>query len=517
MKSKLHIKQNGFVAIVAVVLIVIFGFMGLVALYLVNGSVLASNNNLLSAQAFYMAESGLEHAIHELVGTSFSNRSTCAGITGSANFTNISFSGSPGSFTVTANLQSPIASSLNGAITASATTITVFNASGYPGSGRIMIDKELMDYISISGNSFINVTRGVAGTAATAHASGAGVGQYQCYLNSQGGIPNLSNAKAKRSVQETVQLPEGWAAGTAASGVPIFHWNKPTELQWSTASFPSLNSNAFSLYILSYADAWIVGQNYLLLHWDGNSWNLAIPPSGTTRNLNGVVCTTSNNCWAVGNARSFLGWNGSSWAVQSVPDLPNVAYRSVDCVNASDCWAVGVASSGNVMVHWNGSAWSRDPSRPTPATTLNGVRCAASNDCWAVGVSRTFIHWNGSSWTTHAAAALPNVTFNGIDCSASSDCWAVGVSSGGRDVMAHWDGSAWSRDPSNPGSTTLNAVRCNSSSDCWAVGNNSATIHWDGTSWSAISNPGPGTIDLNAVGIIGYNTRPESAWQEVYP
>lgn len=515
--------QRGFLMIVAVVLIMVFAAIAVVATYLVNSDILSATNQLSSQQAFYIAEAGLEGGAHQLMIPTIASRTKCTGITGNANLTNYTFTGAKGPFTVTATgPQSPTASTLSAAITASATTIPVANIATYATTGRIMIDKELMDYVTTSGNNFINVRRGVAGTTATAHASGAPVGQYQCMLQSQGGVPTLSPAGnvigGGRVIKEAVQLPEAWAVGAKVGSVMnIIHWNNPTELAWNNASFTG-TQNVNDVFALSYADVWAVSNGAVFLHWTGNSWTQVA--SGDNSNYFGVYCVANNNCWAVGAAKSFDFWNGAAWTVQTttVSSLPNVQFNSVYCIASNDCWAVGNTSGGEVFAHWNGSAWSRDASRPAPAQNLNSVWCTASNNCWAVGAARTFVQWNGTAWSTVAVAALPNVAYNGVTCVTSSDCWAVGANSGGS-VTVHWNGSAWSR-VTAPLAVALNGISCSKTDSCWAVGaasgGSATTLYWDGTSWTSIPST-LGNFALLAVSEIGAATQPASAWQEQFP
>lgn len=58
-------------------------------------------------------------------------------------------------------------------ISATDSTISVDNATGFPGSGTLIIDSEQMGYIGKVGNTFTGVQRGANGTTATAHASGS--------------------------------------------------------------------------------------------------------------------------------------------------------------------------------------------------------------------------------------------------------------------------------------------------------------------------------------------------------
>lgn len=115
-----------------------------------------------------------------------------------------------------------------------------------------MIDRELIDYSAIDGDSFVGAVRGAAGTAAAAHAGGTPVGQYQCGLISQGGVPSLAAPDGLRTLQQGVQLQEGWAVG--ANGT-ILQWDSTT---WTAAASP-VGVQLNSVSMLSYADGWAVG------------------------------------------------------------------------------------------------------------------------------------------------------------------------------------------------------------------------------------------------------------------
>tara|TARA_R100000700_G_scaffold40105_1_gene54761 strand:+ start:3592 stop:6054 length:2463 start_codon:yes stop_codon:yes gene_type:complete len=75
-----------------------------------------------------------------------------------------------------------VTSTLNGAITNSATTIALADASAFPSSGAIKIGTEVITYSGKSTNDLTGCTRGVAGDAA-AHASGATVTQASISLS----------------------------------------------------------------------------------------------------------------------------------------------------------------------------------------------------------------------------------------------------------------------------------------------------------------------------------------------
>ena len=64
---------------------------------------------------------------------------------------------------------------LNGAITATDTTITVDSTSGFAPSGRITIESEIIAYTNVSSTAFRGCTRGLEGTTAATHADDTAV------------------------------------------------------------------------------------------------------------------------------------------------------------------------------------------------------------------------------------------------------------------------------------------------------------------------------------------------------
>jgi len=69
------------------------------------------------------------------------------------------------------------ADTLNGALTASVTTITLDDVTGFPREGRVKIDDEIIEYCNVdTDNEELEVcTRGAEGTTAATHADGATV------------------------------------------------------------------------------------------------------------------------------------------------------------------------------------------------------------------------------------------------------------------------------------------------------------------------------------------------------
>lgn len=529
-------KQRGFLALLAIALIVIIGFLGMIIMYMFVGSTNSSINFLQASKAFYIAEGGLEEATRYLLTPVLSGAATrisCNNINTNANLITTTLGDGEFSVTSTGSFYPTAATTLNGALTATATSITVLSTTNYQSDGRIMIDKELINYASIDSTHFLGVTRGVDGTTATTHTTGTTVGQYQCNLSATGGVPNLTSPLNQRVVEENVQLQEAWAGGFVNGGNYQFkRWNRPTELLWN--NFTAAGTRDINeISMLSYSDGWAAlglsaggsGTTNITLHWNGTSW-AAGPVTPVTTTWRTVHCNASNDCHMGGDAVSsratLIEYNGTSWSRGATTGFANNNINSLRCSANNFCEAVGTGTSTSTRVfyNWNGtSPWKTQNVNGLFNTSFpfNSVFCNSSTNCWAVGANATFARWTGS-WAA-VATGLPAAQYNAVFCNSATDCWAVGNINSSRDLIVHYNGSTWSRDASAPTPTSnLLYVTCANANDCWAVGSTSSggIVHYDGTSWTTYATSLPSGIQLNTVSIISPNSHPQSAWMEKF-
>jgi hypothetical protein len=75
------------------------------------------------------------------------------------------------------NTNASVTTALNGAISATDTTITVVSATNLPSQGYIKIDNEIIMYQNVSGNQLLNCFRGQANTTAALHLTAVSVYQ----------------------------------------------------------------------------------------------------------------------------------------------------------------------------------------------------------------------------------------------------------------------------------------------------------------------------------------------------
>ncbi len=539
------LKQRGYLTIVAALLIILIGFLGTAVLYMFVGSATSTSNFALSETALYIAESGLDKGIRFLSTPLLSGTNTriaCSALTGNTNLTNSSFG--RGAFTVTTVAGSPffVNDVLSSAITSTATTIAVSSTAGFASSGRILIDKEAINYTGISGNSFVGITRGVNNTLASSHTSGTYVSQYQCSIDSIGGIPSVASATWKRDLQQSVELQEAYAVGVNASGSFIItHWNQPTELAWNNASLVNASNTTLNgIDMLSNAEGWAVANtpstNFLYIHLlGGTSTVLTISGACSGQNLLGVSAVSSREAWSVGvrsrvttcssgNYRYTLTrWNGTTWSELSSATTPSIpvdgasgTISNLNAVHAIDTNGDGLADLGfavgdnGTILQYNGSTWTKVTSPTTQA--LNSVYIVSTSEAWAVGAAGIILKWNGSSWSTFTSPT--STVLNQIvlldttgDGTANAG-WAVGNSG----VAITYNGTSWSSQ--NIGGANRFGVKMFAADDVWVVGAGGAVTHWDGTSWTSFTSGV--SAQLNDIAIVSRKMNPSSAWQEIF-
>lgn len=525
-------RHQGFLMFIAVILIVVLGLFGVSAVYLFSGGSLSSVDQLKTTQAMFIAEGALERAAHLLnITTDLSYRSSCSSIGSNAalpggSSTLLDPPGTTSAYTVSGTAASPTTfTTLSSAITSSVTAIPVASTTGYASKGQIMIDKELINYASTTATSFVGAIRGIGGTTAAAHASGAPIGQYQCNLTVNAGVPNLSAPVGKRTLTASVPLLEGWAVGQNNSGSnsAAFHINKPTELA-ASATTVGLSVMLNGVSAVSNGDVWAVGNSARVARWNGSSWSSQTVSSA---NYNAIHCLASNSCWAVGSAISgragIIGYNGASWSVSSPTGGPaSDTLYAVHCSASNNCWAAG--NQNGRFYFYNGTNWSRQNVAGLNGQPFRGIFCNSASDCWAVKGNTSIARYNGSSWS-QTTYSIPNVQYYGIYCNGSTDCWAVGdAQSNSSNVFIRWNGTTWTRDTSSlTPASDLRSVTCTNANDCWAVGEIIATaapafFHWNGSVWEFVPFGGLPDADLRSVAIVNPGQQqPITAWQETIP
>lgn len=536
MHKGLH-KQYGYFLILSVIFILIIGVMGSLIAYLFSNRARLSVAQANGLYAFYNAESGLEIGTRLLTRPDLTNRVNCGSLTGTSAVTNATLN--TGTFTLATINSSPIFvnTTLSSSETSSDTTINLTSSSGFAPSGRVLIDREAIDYAAVSGNTLIGVTRGTAGTLASSHANATRVGQYQCSFTSSVGIPNLTTLTYQRQLQTNVELQYGVAVGNTSGGNWAFiHWNRPTEASWNsflTSAGTETALNAVSM--LSPVDGFAVGDvsasSLNILRWNGSSWALSTMTACSAQHLNGVSMVSASDGYIVGNRYrpacagsgnyryTILKWNGTSWSLLTPSTSPSIpadasGLTNLNAVSVIDTTGSGSATVGfavgdsGTILQYNGTNWVANTSPTT--RNLTGVYTVSASEAWAVGSNGTILKWNGSTWSTFTSPHNSNmfcITMLDTNGDGLAEAGWIGAASG---RIASYNGSSWSF--VDLGNTAINGISAINTNDVWAVGAGGAAYHYDGSSWTSFTSGL--SVALNAVSMIPIIKNPAAAWKQ---
>ncbi len=183
----------------------------------------------------------------------------------------------------------------------------------------------------------------------------------------------------------------------------IVYRSKTSTSTWSSGkSFSSLASNTemFDLYGVSDSDVYIVGQKGKIFRCssscNSSSATWSVPsgwPSGITSDLHGVFGTGPKDVWVVGNDGLVVQYDGTSWKKHTTGS--STYFQAVWGSSASDVWVVGnpIFKSDESILHWDGTTWKKAP--PPHNSTFNAVWGTGAKDVWAVG-SSYMVHYDGS-------------------------------------------------------------------------------------------------------------------------
>src|SRR5262245_51520219 len=95
---------------------------------------------------------------------------------------------------------------------------------------------------------------------------------------------------------------------------------------WDAGNPNPCHHTLWSTAFLSASNGWGVGDNGLIVGWDGVAWRSL--PSPTVNNLRSIAMVSATNGWAVGDA-IIIRWNGRTWASFANPAISFYAVAMV--------------------------------------------------------------------------------------------------------------------------------------------------------------------------------------------
>ncbi|MBM4353085.1 MAG: hypothetical protein FJ109_04700 [Deltaproteobacteria bacterium] len=280
--------------------------------------------------------------------------------------------------------------------------------------------------------------------------------------------------------------------------------------------FPTL----WSIWGVDEDSIYAVGNEGVVLHWDGVSWQ---PHGGDTKgNIYGVGGSSAKDVVLVGGEGLVMRSNGGPWKKEISNTGKHLA--RVWCTSAVRCLAVG---PGGGATYWKGGSWQANGTFGTgDLTDVHGLK---DDDFYVTGRTGKLFHFDGSLaqpvavpvtvdlWSVwvHDDGTL-TVAGNDTVLSGPADLlvpeampvitgwkgvWATGKE---RFVVGEYgkvlrdDGSGWKKMDAMV-ETSLLDVYGFGPKDVWAVGEGKTAVHYDGTKWTRVKVPGPAESVLSNI------------------
>jgi photosystem II stability/assembly factor-like uncharacterized protein len=230
-----------------------------------------------------------------------------------------------------------------------------------------------------------------------------------------------------------------------------------------------------------------------VIYW--SNFPLETPIADT---INGLCLINKKLGWAVGNNGLVMQYDGQTWNKVEVGLAPNQNFMAVGFLNETEGWVVGTQGT---ILHYNNGKWNQDVS--TSTADLYAIAVTPSRTVWVVGSNGAILTYNGISWGTVYAnggtAAAPTTVADiySIGLSDQNSGWAVG----NLGLILKYDGQKWTTFSASPTTERLNSLSVLSDVQAWAVGAYGTILNFNGTTWSKQGSAFSG-FDLYSISMI---------------
>lgn len=268
-----------------------------------------------------------------------------------------------------------------------------------------------------------------------------------------------------------------------------------------------------AVWVRANDDAWAVGANGTVLHWDGAAWSANA--SGTAEHLSDVVALSANEVYVTAR-QELRRWDGAAWSVAvAAPPLGGLWGSSMwgsPETGVFAAWAIGQGAqvssrqrfyrypAGNsTWVHpfqgEDGTGYNR---RGTPGSIFEGVWGVSATEIWCVTEGGSVYRYDGNSATTDEPFLGPHVGrfdfVHDILETGNRDLWAGGgaVFTAGR-FPQRFDGAQWTPQSFAITPNGSSSVWGGAADDVWQTAEGAAEVspgvreaaifHFDGTAW----------------------------------
>lgn len=251
-------------------------------------------------------------------------------------------------------------------------------------------------------------------------------------------------------------------------------WNK-VELTTS--------DDIFGSYIVNENDMWVVGDNGLIMHFDGAEWTSM--DAGVSEALNEVFFVDASHGYIVGDNGTFLSYDGSTWTSMDAGTTENL--RGVAFADADNGFAVGDA--GVIVKYAAGTFSTMVASDGSNDITEDyyGIDVVDANNYWACGTGKIVINYDGTNWTGSEEGTKDHY---GVWFNSATDGWIASKS--GR--INHYDGTQWVEYETS--SKHLFGISFDGGTS-FAVGKDGVMWTFNGSDWQQIASGT--TNDINTI------------------
>lgn len=279
-------------------------------------------------------------------------------------------------------------------------------------------------------------------------------------------------------------------------------------------------------------------------YFEAGVWHdLSLPGQGLSGGA--IAPIASDDVW-LAVAGGFAHWDGASLGLTEVPFLDGDVGWTVDMdtTGPGDVWAVGhkqgmlYKSSDDgpgertvgylpVAMHFDGTSWNDPPVPDYPGRSSELLAVSTRDDAvWAVGFYTVklgereqsggglprdvlrqgpiVVRWAGDRWAAVDVTGLggDDLSLRDVVVLGPDDVWVLGSERLGgtktTEVIAHWDGTGWSRIPSpdgvrrNDDHPSYRSIAATSDQDVWLAGDgrngagDAELAHWDGVTWDVL-------------------------------
>ena len=285
--------------------------------------------------------------------------------------------------------------------------------------------------------------------------------------------------------------------------------------RWKVIS-TGVKSNLNAVWASSQTDAYAVGDEGTVLHWDGSKINdisakvkSLVTIKSSPAHLRSVWGTGKNEVFIAGDSGIVIKYNGvsSSGAWKSISSgVPIRNLKAIWGSGGQSIYVTGEMYSVNAtatVMRYNGSTWIPEHEKYNiPAYPYRRIwGDSASNVFMLASSSPSLAHFNGTGWTKRTVSTLPTVVLNDIWGTGASSLYLVGNAN---TILTYNYKNDVKKKLDSKQSLTydFNGIWGTKDGNLFIVGSKGLILHYDGhTTWSRQGEKSglPSSISLTAV------------------